>query len=49
MCVITDPLGQNHSPVSGDHYSHLIELRGFKVGTDGRTDTSCENNDHNQP
>ena len=39
MCVINDPLGQAHS---------LICLARFwKVGTDGRTDITCDNsNDH---
>ena len=42
MCVINDPLGQNH------HYSHfkfVLFVEILKCGK-GRTDTTCENSDY---
>ena len=43
-CVINDPLGQNHCLASSEHY-FLLNLE-FEKCTDGRTDNTCENNDH---
>ena len=50
-CDINDPLGQNHSLASREHYIHFVLscfARFWKVGTDGRMDM-CENNDPYRP
>ena len=46
---INDPLGQTYSQASSDHYIPFKFVwfeRFWKVGTDGRTDTTYENSDH---
>ena len=49
MNAINDPLGQNHSPASSDHYSQLkvVFLRDFKKWR--RTEDMCEKNDPYRP
>ena len=47
-CVINDTLGQTHSLASNEHYFRL-KFVVWKVGTDGRTDNTCKNNDSYRP
>ena len=51
MCVINDPLGQAHSPISRDHYSKLkfVFFWEGRTRTDLETPRAWENSDHCQP
>ena len=44
--VINDPLGQTHSLASSEHCFRLKFVSLWKVGTGGRTNDMCKNNDH---
>ena len=47
--VINDPLGQTHSHASSEHRFRFKFVLFWLVGTDGRTDDMCKNNDPYRP